>query len=159
MNDQLAMIEVIASPDYVSKLVDTFREEVLEGNIPPLKAAAILKGMEDTVKTLRGDILIRDCVMEELERYPEKVVKYNGVTFTKKELGTKYDYSICCDPEWMRLKVGYDVLTAQLKQREAFLKNIPPEGVTVINPGTGEVVHIMQPLKTATEGYSISYDK
>jgi hypothetical protein len=159
MNDQLAMIEVIASPDYISNLVTTFRNEVLEGNIAPLKAAAILKGMEDAVKSLRGDILIRDCVMEELDRYPEKVVKYNGVTFTKKIVGTRYDYSQCGDPEWMRMKGEYDILTADMKRREAYLKVLPPEGVTVINPVTGEVVTIYPPAKTCEQGYAISYEK
>jgi len=52
-----------------------------------------------------------------------------------------------------------DIAAAALKEREEFLKMIPLEGFTQVDPLTGEVVDTMRPEKRSEEGYSITIDK
>lgn len=155
MNTQIQLSE-LTSRDKLSRLVSDFRNDVLEGNMNPLLAEGILKALEDFTKQLRGDVLVKDCVREELDRYPEKVVTFNGVTFTKKTVKTEYDYSKCNDPvlrDFEELIEGYK---ARLKDRQEWLKTMPEEGIDIAIPETGEVVHIVRPVKRTTDGFSVS---
>jgi hypothetical protein len=146
----------IASKEKLGLLKREFRNEILDGNINPLLAAAVLKALEDFTGVLRSDVLIKDCIREELEKYPEKVVKFNGCEFTKKTVGTKYDFSKCNDPKYITLKNKVDIAAALLKEREDFLKIVPHEGLEIVDDGTGEVTTVLPPLKLCEEGYSVS---
>jgi hypothetical protein len=158
MNTNIQLFD-ITSREKLSRLTSDFRNEVLEGNINPLQAAAILKALEDFTKSLRADILIRDCVKEELDRYPEKVVKYNGVTFTKKTLGTRYDFSGCGDGELTRLQMKAEIASEALKKRQEFLKVIPDGGIDAFDTTTGETFKLFPPVKISEDGYSVMLDK
>jgi len=126
------------------------------GEMNPLHAAAIIKAMEDTAKHLRGHVMVKDAICTELDRYPEKTVKFGSCTFTKKVVGTKYDYSKCNDPKHIELKTRLDKAAKLLKEREEFLKACPPEGLTTVDDGTGEVTTIYPPVKISEDGYSIT---
>jgi hypothetical protein len=149
----------LTSREKLAVITRQFRDEILNGEVNPLEAAIILKAMEDFTKSLRGDILVKDCVKSELDKYPEKAVRFNGCTFTKKAVGTKYDYSLCNDPEHERLKAKADIAASLLKEREDFLKVCPESGHEYIDDKTGEIVKIYPPAKISEEGYSIIYTK
>lgn len=158
MKTTIALSE-LTSRDKLAVITRQFRDEILNGEVNPLEAAIILKAMEDFTKSLRGDILIKDCVKSELDKYPEKSVRFNGCTFTKKAVGTKYDFSNCNDPELERLKAKAEIAASLLKEREDFLKVCPESGHEFIDNKTGEVVTIYPPAKISEEGYSISFAK
>lgn len=155
MNSAIQLSE-LTSRDKLSRLVTDFRNEVTDGNMNPLQAAAILKALEDFTKQLRADILIRDCVKQELDRYPEKVVHFNGITFTKKTVGTKYDYSGCNDEVLVDLRYKADIANNAVKSREDFLKAIPAGGIDSFNPETGETFKLYPPVKISEDGYAVS---
>jgi hypothetical protein len=155
---EIALSE-ITSRGQLSRLVAEFRDEILSGNINPLQAAATLKALEDFTKELRGNCLIRDCIREELEKYPEKSVKYNGVTFTKKATGTRYDFSGCGDTELLRLQTRAKIASDALKSREDFLKAVPEGGIDSFSQETGETFKLFPPVKISEDGYSIMFDK
>ena len=150
------MLSEITSRDKLSRLVSDFRNDILEGNVNPLQAAAVLKAMEDFVKTLRSDILVKDATLQELERYPEKVVRLNGCTFTKKAVGTEWDYSGCNDLELAALKMKADIADKNYKERQKFLQSLPESGLNSFDEETGEVFHIFRPVKLSKEGYSVT---
>ena len=143
----------------LTRLIDDFREEVVEGFTPALDAAIILKAMEDFTKTLRADTEIKEAVKLALDRYNEKIIRYNGCVITRKQVGVKYDYDVCNDPVYMKLKTRRDIADALLKEREDFLKMVPVEGTTIVDEETGEVYRINRAGKSGEEGYMISYAK
>ena len=136
-----------------------FVQMIEDGDVNPLDTIVKMHAVGKLVEGVTKNIMVKDAVKAELERYGTKTVKYNGVTFTLKAVNTKYDYSKCNDPIWQRLKNNADIAAAALKEREEFLKMIPLEGFTQVDPLTGEVVDTMRPEKRSEEGYSITIDK
>jgi len=158
MNTTIQLNE-LTSKEKLAVIQREFTNDILDGNINPLQAAAILKSMEDFSKTVRGNVLVKDCIREELDKYTEKSVHFNGLIFTKKVVGTRYDYSNCNDPIYNRRKLQYDIAAANLKEREEFLKIVPLEGLTVVDDETGEVYQIIRADTKSEDGYAISYSK
>ena len=129
------------------------------GEINPLHAAVIIKAMEDTAKVLRANILVKDAVREELEKYAEKTVKFGTYTFNKREVGTSYDFSGCNDPILTDNQEKADYYTALVKANQEMLKKLPAEGMDTYNPLTGEAYKIYPPVKKSESGYAISFEK
>jgi len=163
--DTLTKIEdTIVMSDLVSKTnldraTRRFVQLIEDGDVNPLDTIVKMHAVGKLVEGVTKNIMVKDAVKAELERYGTKNVKYNGVTFQLKAVSTKYDYSTCNDPIWQRLKNNADIATAALKEREEFLKMIPLEGFTQVDPLTGEVVQTIRPEKRSEEGYSITIDK
>ena len=133
--------------------VETIRADILEGNIPPLAVATILKAMEDSIKLLRGDEAIREVIQDEADLYNEKTFEVNGTKFTKSERPT-YNFANCEDSQWDGLKADFDNIKAAMKSREGWLKTV--KGFTA-DPVTGEVVK--PPFKKSTTVLSITLKK
>ena len=163
--DTLTKIEdTIVMSDLVSKTnldraTRRFVQMIEDGDVNPLDTIAKMHAVGKLVEGVTKNIMVKDAVRAELERYGTKTVKYNGVTFQLKAVSTKYGYSTCNDPIWQRLKNNADIAAAALKEREEFLKMIPLEGFTQVDPLTGEVVQTIRPEKRSEEGYSITIDK
>ena len=163
--DTLTKIEdTIVMSDLVSKTTldratRRFVQLIEDGDVNPLDTIVKMHAVGKLVEGVTKNIMVKDAVKAELERYGTKNVKYNGVTFQLKAVSTKYDYSTCNDPIWQRLKNNADIAAAALKEREEFLKMIPLEGFTQVDPLTGEVVQTIRPEKRSEEGYSITIDK
>jgi hypothetical protein len=119
-------------------------DEILSGMHNPLNIEIQLKNLEETIKAIRANDQVKDCIHNELNKYAEKTFDYNGVTFTKKQ-STRYDYSE--DSKWC-------LLNNQIKAHEALLKNLKEP---VADTETGEVY---QPaIKKSTDSYSITFAK
>ena len=163
--DTLTKIEdTIVLSDLVNKTnldraTRRFVQMIEDGDVNPLDTIVKMHAVGKLVEGVIKNIMVKDTVKAELERYGTKTVKYNGVTFQLKAVSTKYDYSVCNDPIWQRLKNNADIAAAALKEREEFLKMIPLEGFTQVDPLTGEVVQTIRPEKRSEEGYSITIDK
>lgn len=163
--DTLTKIEdTIVMSDLVSKTnldraTRRFVQLIEDRDVNPLDTIVKMHAVGKLVEGVTKNIMVKDAVKAELERYGTKNVKYNGVTFQLKAVSTKYDYSTCNDPIWQRLKNNADIAAAALKEREEFLKMIPLEGFTQVDPLTGEVVQTIRPEKRSEEGYSITIDK
>jgi hypothetical protein len=122
------------------------RDAVLEGEVDPLDFISQVTALETLFKGLKDDILIKDVVLTEAEKYKEKSFEHGYAKFQVKEVGVKYDFSVCQDSDYEKLTVELNQLTEQKKQREAFLKTIQP-GIEVYG-SDGRQLEI--PLKTST---------
>lgn len=140
--------------DKISRLTKDVKEQILEGEINPLDAAMIIKGMEDFTKNLRGDALVQDAIIEEVQKFG-KTAEYKGAKFTVKEVGVSYDFSYCHDPKWDLIKARIDELSELLKEREAFLKSIRGQE-TLVDEESGEVYTVNPPVKRSKTGYMVS---
>ena len=140
-----AVINKAVISDYAEQII----QEVIDGNFNAMDVGLQVKFFEDLISKLKERL--RTHVIDELEKYPrgQEIIKHNAV-FAVKEAGVRYDYTNCQDPLWNDLKEQADLLDKEIKDRERFLKTIPPSGLTITDHRTGEIVTIRPALKTST---------
>jgi hypothetical protein len=108
--------------------------EIKSGIHNPLNIDIQLKNLEETIKAIREQV--KEDILAELAKYPDKTFEYNGVTFTKKNASV-----------WSSLK-------ETIKAREALLKNVT---TPIADAETGEMIE--PAIKKSTETYSITFNK
>lgn len=146
METMKALSIIYAAPstyDEIHNFIFKAKKELLSGDYNPLDVEIQLKAMEEIIKQLRGDDEIRQAVIDEAEKYG-KSFDYRGCKISVREGGVKYDYSVCNDTTWTMLEAEIKAIDEAKKAREAYLKNLPPEGA--ITPD-GEAV--CRPTKTS----------
>lgn len=117
----------------------------------PLKVAVQLKTLEDLVKNLRSNTVIRSYIMNEADKYPDKTFKIDGVGFEKSETGVKFDFSKCEDSEYDELIKKKATIDNKIKSKTAFLKKLKEPYVKI---DTGEIIN--PPLRTSNSYIKIS---
>ncbi len=119
----------------------------------PLKIAVQLKAMEELVSNLRKNECVREYIMSEVDKYPEKTFEANGATFEKSETGVKYDYSKCGDSVLSDLETKKKEIDKELKVRQKFLQTLD-ETTEVFSKETGEL--LSKPLRTSNTYVKVS---
>jgi hypothetical protein len=122
---------------------------VQDGNENPLDVMLQIRAMEKAFEEIKTRI--KDNVNTEADKYPGVTFNYRGVELAKGDVHTAYDYTVCGDTIYERLKVDADAANVKLKERESFLKAIK-EPMPIVDEMTGEVVTIRPPLKKSTPG-------
>jgi viroplasmin and RNaseH domain-containing protein len=130
---------------FVEQLVQT----AISGEVSPLKVEAQIKNIEDVVKRYRDDKRVKEALVNEYRRDfgEQKSADCYNARFTMAEVGVKYDYTACEDPEWEQLNKDAARLAEAKKAREEILKAHAKPWVSV-NEETGEVTTIYPPVKT-----------
>ncbi len=140
----------------IQSFADKFIESVNDGYHNPLESAAIISGLEAALKVIKEGI--RETVISELKEGGKG--NFRGVKIESMEVGGRYDYSQCGDNVYNSIKERSDILTAELKAREDFLKHLPKEGIPGLDLETGEMMTIYPPAKPAsTTTYKITIPK
>lgn len=135
----------------VKDFVQQTKDIILSGNENPLKSAVQLKWAEETIKKLRADKEIQEFTLDEALKEKEKTFQLFGAEIQIKEMGVKYDYSVCNDSMLEGLYKEIDALETQIKDRENMLKTISEKNPAVSLEG--EILNC--PLKTSKTGISI----
>ena len=152
MEIQLSNKDSITKAD-INFVANDLLEKLESGEINPLLLLQKFKAIEKIQESVKS-IMIEGAVTE-VSKYPEKGVELFGCVFTKKEVGTSYDYSRCNDGKYLELLEIMEKAKKELKKREDFLKAI--EGhETVVNTDTGEIETIYPPIKTSTTSVTTS---
>lgn len=118
------MPETKAEGDNFVRLV---RQAIEDGEVDPLLVYKNIGMLEMVFKKLKGDIIIRDIVLEAAEKFGAKSFEYQGAKYAIREVGVKYDYAGCGDQEWNDLDYTIRNLTERKKEREELLRAITPE--------------------------------
>lgn len=81
-------------------------------------------GLTEAYSIVSEQMMDRNLIGKEgIENHSAKIIT--------KEVGIKYDYSVCNDDEWNVINTRIEQLTEQRKERELFLKSIKqPIGVS-----------------------------
>jgi hypothetical protein len=124
-----------------------------EGLSDPLKIHYQIKCIEDFVKTLTSDAEYKTLLLDEASKYGKSFEHLNA-RFEVKEMGVKYDYSVCNDPTYNKLKAQLTIIEDELKAREKYLKAIPPQGVQTLLED--EVVTLYPPAKSSTTSITVN---
>jgi len=137
--------------------VEKFRAEMAAGYIEATKVAIQLKAMEELIKTLRADEKVREMIMEEVDKYPERQFEIQGAKFEKSETGVKYDFTGCNSAKWKRLKEEKEKVDAILKDEEDFLKTLTKTENEVFDNDTGEKLN--PPVRSSNTYVKITLKK
>jgi hypothetical protein len=153
MENYSALSLIKAMPEnkqQIASFIRSVKEELLSGTSNPIEIDVRLKILEEIVIGIRKDEGIKEQLVNELAKYPEKTVKLFGCEISKRNM-TKYNYQYCNDSELVLLQAEADMAAQKLKERQELLKLIKPK--TLVNPDTGEFLE--PPLITTTESFSI----
>lgn len=133
MTTALSTISVLPSgKEQVAKFTRMLKDEILAGDKKPLPILVQMKYIQKTIDDVLKDVEIKRCMVREFELYgKEKVIEIDGAKLNEQEVGVKYAYSECGDPQWNDLEKQIAGLTEKKKEREKFLQNIPYDKGTV----------------------------
>lgn len=154
MKSSIIKFEALDSKESIRRYAKTIRQMTVRGNNDPLMVAKQLKSLELLVKELKADKIIKECIIEEYEKYNEKNLHIHGCNFLVKESGVKYDFSNCNHARHMELSKEIDKLLEERKTIETMLKQLPQDGLA--DPATGEMWY--PPSKTSTDAINIKLD-
>ena len=139
----------------VSEYKNLIRSSVEEGEVNPLVFLKQVTALEQLTKELKGDVVIKDIILEEAERYNKKSFDDFGANFQIKEVGTKYDFSVCNDAVWEELEQKSKAIAEAKRERENFLKTIR-NGNEVFG---ADGVQLEAPRKSSTTQVVITLNK
>jgi len=147
---ELAIFKQIPGTEtQIEAVVFDAKQKILSGDYNPIDLEVQLKAMEEVIKRLRGDRDIKEYVIDEANKYPEKSFHHGSVTITKANR-TTYDFSQ--DEEWRRLKTIENEKGDDRKLREKKLKG------SFVDSETGELVEAIEP-SSSTIYLMIKFDK
>lgn len=125
--------------------VDQLKDDILSGYIQPEASAIMLKSFEDIIKSLRGDLDIKEYIQNACDLHNEKSFTYSDATFSKSER-PNYNFKNCEDPEWLSLSMDEMKIKGAKKVREDWLKTLKEP---TPDPQTGEIINPPQILRTS----------
>jgi len=129
--------------------VNDIVELAAEGLLDPLQILLQVKCMEDMVtqftsldpkknKNVAAAAQFRQSIIESAAKHGKKFTLHNA-SFDTKEVGTKYDYSVCEDEVYNDLIAQREALAAKITEREKYLQNIPEAGAA--DPQSGAMIY------------------
>ena len=147
MESALSTISTLPSNrEELYKFGRMLKDEIIADDKETLPILGKLKIIEKLVKDVLDDKDVKERFKRDRLAYSDKeIVKFNGIDFTIREVGVKYDYNVSGDVKWMDLDHKIKELTDQRKEREKYLQNIPDEGS--VDPDNGN--YITRPPKSS----------
>lgn len=132
--------------------------KVTNGELDPITTFATVKAMSDCLSQFLKDKSVMETTVAAVERYGRAGANFNGANLCIAEVGVKYDFSVCDDPEWNELSKQKADIEAKLKARETFLRGIPRRA-TIINEESGEISTVYPPGKSSTTAVKVTFAK
>lgn len=131
-------------------------EALDNGNVEPLKVHLQVKCMEDIIKLLNSNTKYKTHILEAAQVYNQKSFDFQNAKVEIKEMGTKYDFSLCNDPVLNGLYAKQCEFDALVKARETMLKTISEKGMIITDDESGETFTVYPPAKTSTTSVAIT---
>lgn len=136
-------------------------ERIDEGEVDAMLVHLQVKGMEKIIDALTETDEKKNPLFESAKKYKNlvlsavqqhgvKQVDFRNAKFEIKEVGVKYDYSQCNDPEVSELLAQSEVIKKKLTERQKFLQTVPGKGLLITNEETGETNTVYPPSKSST---------
>lgn len=146
---------VSCTPASRAAFADDVISQVNDGHTDPIVVLSAIRNLKDILEMI--DAGIKDTVLSELDKHSGKLEAY-GMKVERKEVGTKYLYDSTNDSIYSGLKHMLKQAETNVKDRENWLKAIPPTGVDIVTED-GEVIKIHPPIKTSTTSFAVTLNK
>lgn len=150
MND-VQLLREVATP---AALAANAIKAVVDGEIDPIIAHINICKMEAAIKEFKANEQVRDITLRELAKYGKRQ-SFGDCTLEEVESGVRYDYTRCNDSTLEELYSMRQALDEDIKEREAFLKKLPPRGLA--DPNTGELLY--RPAKSSKTTIKTTFKK
>lgn len=137
----------------IDRFSDGLIQSVKDGEVNPLEILVMLRAFDKVSKRVLSEI--DENYLKEADKYPEKKFELFGASIEKAEVGTSYDYTVCCDPIFEERESSMNAAKTLLDERKEFLKGLK-EPMTMIHEPTGEVITIRPPAKKSTSGLKVT---
>jgi hypothetical protein len=135
------------------EFVQNVVSSIENGEADAIKVHLFIKSMEDLVKQVNDDKTYKQYLLDAAEKNGKKFSAFNA-EFSIREVGVKYDYSQCNDPEIVDLENQINELTEKLKGRYKFLQTVPQSGIDV-RVGD-EMLTVYPPSKSSTTSVTVT---
>ena len=138
-----------------TQVVREIFNELLEGRINPMELHIRMKCLEDVVKQLTSMPAYKAIVLDDAEKHG-KSFQYHNAKVDIREVGVKYDYSVCGNGALADLYEKQDAINDAIKDLEMYHKQLPTSGIQVVIQATGEVETHYPPAKTSTTSVAVT---
>ena len=138
-----------------TQVVREIFQELLEGRINPMELHIRMKCLEEVVKQLTSMPAYKAIVLDDAEKHG-KSFQYHNAKVDIREVGVKYDYSVCGNSKLAELYERQNALNDAIKELEMYHKALPTIGVSVVYETTGEVETHYPPAKTSTTSVAVT---
>ena len=118
---------------------------ILDGDVNPLETEIKLRYIESIIEQVRKNANVKDAVLTEAEKYPEKTFSEYGADITKTR-SSRYDYSGCGDSVRDGLANDITALNEKKKEREKMLQGLAE---SMVIEETGEIIY--PPVKSSSD--------
>lgn len=125
--------------DERKSFAETIISAIKEGELNPLTLHLNMKKMEDTIKQIQSFPDYMSLIIDEATKYSAKSFELNNAKIEIKEVGVKYDYSVCEDAIYLELEAQKKDIETKMKERAKFLQMIPDGGIA--DPETGGIIY------------------
>lgn len=139
----------------ITSYKNLIKQSVVDGEVDPLIFLKQVTALEQLVKQLKQDDIIKDVILEEAEKYGQKTFVHSDAKFTIREVGSRYNFERCDDSQWNDLNDEMQKLKEKVSARENFLKSITPEMEVYGADG----VKISPPVKTSSTQVVVTLNK
>ena len=147
---QMSIMSVVnlmpSNKEQLAVFKNGIKDAIVDGDVDPLKALQQLKMIEKVLDVLT-DKDVEKTILAEAEKYHrQELATLNGSKYEIKEVGVKYDFSVCNDNTLIDLLLEKEAIDAKIKARQEFLKNLPTDTDTYDANGIG----LCRPAKSST---------
>jgi hypothetical protein len=130
-------------------------QELLEGRINPMELHMRMKCIEEVVKQLTSMPAYKAIILEDAEKHG-KSFQYHNAKVDIREMGVKYDYSLCGNGALAEMYEKQEAINDAIKNLEMYHKQLPTSGISVVIQSTGELETHYPPAKTSTTSVAVT---
>ena len=153
----LPTINTSLSKTDLKVIAEAFISQVEESG-KGIESAELLSKMEYLIKEIRANKEFIEFIRDEIAKNGSNVTTSTGTKIELSEAGVRYDYSNCGDKIWNGLIADKEYIESKIKEREAFLKALPYEGLDTFDEN-GEVFKLYPPSKSSTRTFKTTLAK
>lgn len=135
------------SKTQIKVIADQTAQDIIDNGQDVIKIADTIAKIEFFIAELKKSPEYLDYLISEVAKYGKGMTTSSGTKLELAEVGVKYDFSQCNDPELVELEADLVYLEERIKQRKDFLKALSPSGISVLNQETGETITLYPPSR------------
>tara|TARA_R110000868_G_scaffold106790_1_gene292612 strand:+ start:228 stop:695 length:468 start_codon:yes stop_codon:yes gene_type:complete len=136
------------SKTQIKVIADQTASDIIDNGKDIIQIADTIAKMELFIKELKANPEYLDYLITEVSKFGKGTTTSTGTKLELAEVGVKYDFSQCNDPELKKMEQEFEVLEEKIKCRKDFLKTLSANGIDVMTE-EGELITLYPPSKTS----------
>ena len=136
------------SKTQIKTIAEQTAQDIIDNGKDVILIADTIAKIELFIKELKATPEYLDYLISEVSKYGKGMTTSTGTKLELAEVGTKYDFSQCNDPDLKIWEEKYEQLGKKITDYKEFLKKVRPEGLE-IKDEDGVIHNIYPPSKTS----------